>query len=1174
MINQKSSKKDHDGEVTKGIPLASLKLTPSKVRTLHENGIRCIDDLKGITFKELYALPGLGKKTVSDIIKYTNRVFLEPPSSGLFDETQRIPSHVADINLLEQNLTVRLRNVLSAANLSLIRDVLPYSEALVKSLPNMGSKTLTELKEYLTSKGIAWGGVPYTIDDSVYATTQEHQPVIQQEDKPLPEYLYNHLSVRARNLLNKAGIDSCVKLLKLNPADVLKFKNAGRYTWDEIEKIKPDILRYLKEGTYWCINYKKHANYEIFLEAFLSSFRPYPKCDLIFDHRLAIRGSGKDKTLEETAKFLSVTRERIRQIETKVRKHYFGAAGRSMIESFLALARDTMLSFSGAANPEQFAEKVDEVTGWSPSTIPDPLINLLVCFEVLHYDRQKKIIIIPDFYPITNDMNRLFVQFCSDRSRPFSAIGYDDFLVYLKECEKVTQYPISFEAYKVCGNDLLGKNTLPADKKHQLKAFINGLSESSIEETGDKRRISSKLLEILRNAKKALPVGKWLELANRAFPKEKIRANQIRGLCTSHANEIINYDRGLFIWHEHVSISHSLVMWFEDQFLAHMLKYGVDVISVYRIFEEKKKDLLEDGIPTQSLLYFLLKRNSSGRINYPEYPKVSLPNAEGGSGVFTQIMRTRLFQKNGITLAELHDFYSNILCADKRYVLAIPELTRRGALYYLAADSKCKTRTIARSLPVFNFGEPHQPGQTIADNERDLITSVLEDRFRNGFRLNSEIEIQRFKNFYEEKHKCALPLNDSAFCQVIETMGIRHSGKVFIPSAEEKARISDLLNKAFETGAKTIFYEAFFDYHINELSELRINSPEMLRDFLIGLNTNLHFESAFFAHDEVVRPEDEIASCFDSENTVLSHAQLVSKRPYIPPAKIKRLLYQKQCFVSVSKTGRYSHVNRLHITDNDRQKALSFIEARLLNSDYVSLLELDVGDIVERNHDIPVFTARELLCRHCLGENYVRNGSIITKKGTRINVVNIIKNYCREREHVTFAEINSLEQALCERTHSSCLIAAYEEMIRVREDLFVADHSVAFDIPRIDSMLELYCPCDYIPLQAVKDFSLFPYSGYPWNSFLLESYVRRFSRIFRFDVLSVNSVSAGAIIRKGFAIKDYRQILSAAVAKANILLNENDIVSYLFRNGYIGRKVLSEVETVRLYAQSMRERRI
>jgi hypothetical protein len=380
------------------------------------------------------------------------------------------------------------------------------------------------------------------------------------------------------------------------------------------------------------------------------------------------------------------------------------------------------------------------------------------------------------------------------------------------------------------------------------------------------------------------------------------------------------------------------------------------------------------------------------------------------------------------------------------------------------------------------------------------------------------------------------------------------------------------VQNAFSCGARSVFYDAFFERHADELSELNIHSVAMLRDFLISLNRDLHFEYDYFAQDDAARPEDEVARCFDDELNVLSHAQLAERLPYIPPIKIKRLLYKTDSVVALSTSSRYTHISQVNITDDDRRKAADFLAGRFQTSDYVSLLELDVSPIQVRNPELSEATIRNVLYRLSCDEEYRRDGNIISKKGVAFNVLEILKQYCLKRDEVSLTELVAEELKLTKKTHGAGLMAAYQVMVRISRDTFVAESHVAFDIVRTDTILGRFCPCEYIPLLAITDFSLFPYPGYPWNRFLLESFVRRFSQTFRVEGIAVNSEVAGAIVRKSATFTDFKQILADAVATADIPLVEADVVGFLYEKGYLCRKVCGGTESVIAEAALRRER--
>lgn len=145
-------------------------------------------------------------------------------------------------------------------------------------------------------------------------------------------------------------------------------------------------------------------------------------------------------------------------------------------------------------------------------------------------------------------------------------------------------------------------------------------------------------------------------------------------------------------------------------------------------------------------------------------------------------------------------------------------------------------------------------------------------------------------------------------------------------------------------------------------------------------------------------------------------------------------------------------------------------------------------------------------------------------------------------------------------------------MVRIDKDNYVADRYVHFNAELINKAMNPVVKGDYVPLKAFTTFGAFPDCGQTWNLFLLESYCRRFSRVFRFGTPTVNSRNAGTVIRKSCSM-NYTEIMADAVANAGIPLNEADIGSFLYDSGYTGRRTTAKTHEIIEKAKTIRERR-
>ena len=138
-----------------------------------------------------------------------------------------------------------------------------------------------------------------------------------------------------------------------------------------------------------------------------------------------------------------------------------------------------------------------------------------------------------------------------------------------------------------------------------------------------------------------------------------------------------------------------------------------------------------------------------------------------------------------------------------------------------------------------------------------------------------------------------------------------------------------------------------------------------------------------------------------------------------------------------------------------------------------------------------------------LSDKYDRRGKIITRKGDTLDALTIMKEYCRKLDKCSLQDLLDFERELTGESHRWIpMEAGYSVMVRADEDSYIAEKYVHFDVAGIDSALDLFVTV-YCHLKASPLFA-FPYCDKLGNLFLLESYCRRFSERFGFEVLAVN----------------------------------------------------------------------
>ena len=462
------------------------------------------------------------------------------------------------------------------------------------------------------------------------------------------------------------------------------------------------------------------------------------------------------------------------------------------------------------------------------------------------------------------------------------------------------------------------------------------------------------------------------------------------------------------------------------------------------------------------------------------------------------------------------------------------------------------------------------PDQTVIDK----LIQILSKRFTNGFRIDSPIELTRFRSFAAEDLGKEILLPDQELKSYIAGCGTTFDGKVYAVSAQTKERIRRLVEEYFAEGAQVIFFAEFYAKNENWLFGASVISQDMLIDILRMLFPKLSFTQTYFGYTDAsvfVVLESEILRVW-GDDVLLTYTQLAERLQYIPLDRIKYALGQNGNFIW-SSVETFSHVSRIEITEEERE-AIREAAVRKCNAyGYVLITDLPFGEIEERNHELSITAVHNAVYRICLSDKFDKKGKIVTRKGDVFDALTIMKRHCRTINNCSLDDLLNIQKELTgEVRRKIALEAGSAILVRIDKDTYVADRCVHFNADMIDKAIELFVKGDYLPLKSFTTFGEFPDCGYKWNLFLLESYCRRFSRKFRFDTPTVNSRNAGVVIRKSCGL-NYTEIMTDAVVKADIPLKSTVVGKFLYESGYTGRSTTTKVSEIIDKAKTIRERR-
>lgn len=469
-----------------------------------------------------------------------------------------------------------------------------------------------------------------------------------------------------------------------------------------------------------------------------------------------------------------------------------------------------------------------------------------------------------------------------------------------------------------------------------------------------------------------------------------------------------------------------------------------------------------------------------------------------------------------------------------------------------------------------NFVSTKPPKPVLNRASVEQLTDVLSSRFANGFRLNSPIELARFRLFVEKDAGEELTLSDEELRSSIAASGMAFGGKVYAVSTQAKERIRRLAEDYFTDGAQAIFFAEFYTKNESWLFEASVVSEDMLIEILRKLFPKLLFTQTYFGYTGasiVAALESEILRVW-GDDVLRTYCQLVERLCYIPLERIKSVLSQNSDFIWNSMET-FAHVSKIEITAEERHLIREAVSRECNSRGYASIADLPLSEIDERNYTISLTALHNAVYRICLSDKFDIKGKIVTRKGDTLDALTIMKNYCLTIDKCSLDNLLSYEKELTgEINRWIPMEAGNTVLVRIDKDHYVADKLVHFDVEAVDAAIELFIEGDYLPLISFTTFGAFPHCGQTWNLFLLESYCRRFSRKFRFDTPSINSRNAGAVIRKTCGM-DYTEIMTDAVANADVPLKDTAVGKFLYENGYTGRSTAAKVNEIISNAKTM-----
>lgn len=1039
-----------DIDIYINIDINTLPLSNRLLNNLNRNRIDTLQKLLKMTPRELTEIKGVGKGFVDELFCFLYKidwsVYYPKISYGLFLNNYKDKLISGDFSFANEKLL----------NKNAKRLLLKYKKAHELLDKNLILKCVAE-KDKMHS--IACMFDDYYNESKKRIKTRmllEKLPIHRQKNKAYGYINAYTLDDEKKTLLRECCDNEAVTVEKM-------IENAA----SKSDIVYQESVKFIM----WC-----SFDLEKEIETFFSGLYSKERFELVLKQR------SQGKTLGDIGENINITRERVRQIENRIKDKFYEFNIRTRIISKISAELNGTLILTDA-DISQFCGPYSQ-----------ELIYLLQIVEndYYTYDKELDIFIIGDY---------------SVHDKTYQ---YIDMLPDIIKAEQLPEIVNKAKQERDIPPQIFEKVLLETYDKNDKIFYKNRLSQKFIYE-----KILRKYYPCGVHIYDEKEMNRFKDLVRLDFGEVKSSESK-RALPARIAAIGVLCDRGTYKAKQEYYISDELA----GRIYRYIDKSKGKILLINKLFQIFKTDLKEEGVNNKYYLQGIIREIFPGKFTI-----------------------TRDYISKGKDNTSKNKVVNNTHISNK---------TDKKDVMQKAQERKDKLGDKVYSQ----------------NDETEKYALVLKKKFSHGYKIDSAIELKRFKRFYESMFHKTIVEPDEIILNTLNIMCIRYENNIYLPEnmlcEEKRDKILSYIQNELSKGRKAVYYEILFDHFVEEFDDECINNSEMLKIYLETICKGTYYfgkEYLSKSYCDKIDPIDEVRNFLIEKAMPVHIDEILSSLSYIPESYIKKAL-QNVCII---KNSRYEYFDLSIIKFTDEEKncveylidKLTAKNENVVISDIIEKIELNYPDIFER--------------LNMLSENGIKkvleyNFSVIFKGKAVVNLK--VNNYLTDRyelyakTHETFTidELKDIRKAYGGTINFDKI---YGIAIRVSKRDFVAKKLVHFDIDRVDEVIDDFCTGDYMPLLGVSQFAIFPNCGYLWNSFLLESYLALYSKKYILLHYRYNEATCtGGIVKRSAGIKDYNELLIRALAESELELTNETALNYLLENGYIASRSYQSIDDI------------
>lgn len=496
----------------------------------------------------------------------------------------------------------------------------------------------------------------------------------------------------------------------------------------------------------------------------------------------------------------------------------------------------------------------------------------------------------------------------------------------------------------------------------------------------------------------------------------------------------------------------------------------------------------------------------------------------------------------------------------------------------LGSTAKIKLSDCGKNAVSFNQDKQSTTNTDIMDKYSDLsakIKTTLSEKYKKGFRLDSHIEKQRFKIFYEQLNGETIPDNipETIIEQLIKRNGINYENIVYVPDnmldQETRDDLLSYIDSSFENGRDVIYFTALYDEFSEKFLTQSILNADMLKEYLSYINSgNYYIFKEYIAKDKEAKNsiKQEIINLYLDRPEPFSPTDVYSSLPHIDKSKILQELRTSSDFISNGRE-QYFLADNFNISEEDIAKLKELIENLLDASatrfitaaEMMDLIHNRMPSLFENNGFLSELGIRNVISQ-ILKSDFCFNSNVISDKNSNIELNDVFEDFARSNPKFSLKELKNLASDFSSGIYFD---AINKYSMRIDKDEFISKDQLNFDTKEVDYAISLFCLDDYTPIQSITNFASFPVISYKWTPFLLESYLLNYSNEFElFNHGLCETKVVGAVVKRKCQFNSLYDVLVDAVAKSKCKLEKDDVLEFLCEQDYIARRKYSLINSI------------